>query len=172
MQSLLTFSPKSKPFSLRRTPGLARTLLSCIATAAPSPSRFPLNLVHVRAFLVRLAVRHPVADCVFDLRRYNRYWADLPSPFRTGALYDPRQEGDGLVVPISSLRDRAARYQESASHFERLAATEPVEAIRDQWQALARDGPAWHSLSFANGLLSKPVGRSPSGVLIRDRAGH
>jgi hypothetical protein len=40
---------------------------------------------------------------------------------------------------IASLQARIARYREQADHFTRLAASEPVETIRDQWVTLARD---------------------------------
>jgi hypothetical protein len=61
-----------------------------------------------------------------------------------------RQESGG---PSASLQARIDRYREQADHFARLAESEPVETIRDQWRTLARDyaylantlGPHGHS---------------------------
>ena len=49
------------------------------------------------------------------------------------------QEPRGLSGLISAQRARAARYREQADHFTRLAETEPVQKIRDQWTTVARD---------------------------------
>ena len=49
------------------------------------------------------------------------------------------EESKSPLGLIASLRARIARYRAQAAHFARLAESEPVEAIRDQWKTLARD---------------------------------
>jgi hypothetical protein len=40
---------------------------------------------------------------------------------------------------VASLRARIARYCDHAAYFTRLAETERIETLRDQWKNLARD---------------------------------
>jgi hypothetical protein len=59
----------------------------------------------------------------------------MQEPF---AMTGESEETRGPLV-IPSLRTRIARYRELAAHFARLAESEPVATIRDQWKDLARN---------------------------------
>jgi hypothetical protein len=65
------------------------------------------------------------------------------------------QEPRGALGLIPALRARIARYREQADHFTRLAETEPVEKIRDQWTTLARDYAYLASTLESDGGLTR-----------------